>query len=126
MISRRTLIPTLAALAVIQPAHGQTRPEATFDRIRRTRVVRVGVVGGQAPYCVRDLATNVWRGFIPAYGHDLAKALDAEPEFVESTWGNAVLDLRADKVDIFLASIRRRSARWRLISPSRCSTTCSR
>lgn len=101
MILRRTLLPGLAALAVVQPAHGQNRSEPTFDRIRRTRVVRVGVVGGQAPYCVRDLTTNAWRGFIPAYGQDLAKALDADPAFVESTWGNAVLDLQADKVDIF-------------------------
>jgi polar amino acid transport system substrate-binding protein len=75
--------------------------ETTFDRIRRTKTVRVGAVGGQAPYCVRDLTTGEWQGFIPAFGRDLAKALDSQAEFVESNWGNAVLDLQADKVDIF-------------------------
>ncbi|MDB5399211.1 MAG: polar amino acid transport system substrate-binding protein [Acetobacteraceae bacterium] len=102
MMLRRDLACALAAFAVAVPeARGESAAESTFERIRRTHVVRVGAVGGQAPYCVRDLASGEWRGFIPSYGRDLAKALDAEAEFVESTWGNAVLDLQADKVDIF-------------------------
>jgi polar amino acid transport system substrate-binding protein len=99
---RRKLALAVAALTVA-PARARAEPatESTFDRIRRTHVVRVGAVGGQAPYCVRDVASGEWRGFIPAYGRDLAKALDAKVEFVETNWGNAVLDLQADKVDIF-------------------------
>jgi polar amino acid transport system substrate-binding protein len=89
------------AAAVASPALADTPPESTFDRVRRTRVLRVGAVGGQAPYSVRDLASGEWRGFIPAFGRDLAKTLDAQTEFVETTWGNAVLDLQAAKVDIF-------------------------
>lgn len=98
---RRHLAYAAAALAVAPAAHADPAAESTFDRIRRTRVLRVGAVDGQAPYCVRDLATGEWRGFIPAFGRDLAKALDAKTEFVESNWGNAVLDLQANKVDIF-------------------------
>jgi polar amino acid transport system substrate-binding protein len=64
------------------------------------RVVRVGAVGGQAPYCTRDLASGEWRGCIPEFGRDLAKALDAKAAFVETNWDNAVLDLQADKVAI--------------------------
>ncbi len=99
MISRRTL--TLAGLALASPAWADTPSESTFDRVRRTKVVRVGAVGGQAPYCVRDLASGEWRGFIPAFGRDLAKSLDAEAQFVETSWGSSVLDLQANKVDIF-------------------------
>lgn len=98
---RRQLTYALAAYAVASAARADPPPESTFDRIRRTHIVRVGAVGGQAPYCARDLASGEWRGFIPAFGRDLAKAIDAEAAFVEATWGNAVLDLQADKVDIF-------------------------
>jgi polar amino acid transport system substrate-binding protein len=101
MISRRRLGLGVAALAVASPSRADTPPESTFDRVRRTRVVRVGAVGGQAPYSVRDVASGEWRGFIPAFGRDLAQTLDAEVAFVETTWGSAVLDLQADKVDIF-------------------------
>jgi polar amino acid transport system substrate-binding protein len=101
MMQRRNLGLALAALAVAPRAGAETPPESTFERVRRTRVVRVGAVGGQAPYCTRDLASGEWRGFIPEFGRDLAKALDAKAEFVETNWGNAVLDLQADKVDIF-------------------------
>jgi len=108
MMHRRSLGLALATLAVAlqahaQASHAQASAESTFERVRRTRVVRVGAVGGQAPYCTRDLTSGEWRGFIPDFGRDLAKALDANAEFVETNWGNAVLDLQADKVDIFLA-----------------------
>jgi polar amino acid transport system substrate-binding protein len=106
MMHRRSLGLALATLAVAlqahaQASHAQASAESTFERVRRTRVVRVGAVGGQAPYCTRDLTSGEWRGFIPDFGRDLAKALDANAEFVETNWGNAVLDLQADKVDIF-------------------------
>ena len=101
MIHRRRLGLSLAAVSIAPRAFADTVAESTFDRVRRTRLVRVGAVGGQAPYSVRDLASGEWRGFIPAFGRDLAKALDANVAFVETNWGNAVLDLQADKIDIF-------------------------
>ncbi|WP_428486835.1 hypothetical protein [Rhodopila sp.] len=90
MIGRRDLGLSLGTMAVASPAiaprsRAGTLPESTFDRIGRTRVVRVGTVARQAPYCVRDLTSFDWRGFIPAYGRDLAKALNADAGFVEST-----------------------------------------
>ena len=122
MMHRRNLGLALAALAATPPARAQAPSESTFERVRRSRVVRVGAVGGQAPYCTRDLTSGEWRGFIPDFGRDLAKALDAKGEFVETNWGNAVLDLQADKVDIFFgSSTRRRSAPWRSTSRIRCS-----
>jgi len=33
-------------------------------------------------------------------GNDLARGLECEPEIVETTWGNAVLDLQSNKIDI--------------------------
>jgi polar amino acid transport system substrate-binding protein len=101
MIHRRSLGLGLASLAVVPAARAETPAESTFERVRRTRVVRVGVVGSQPPYSQRDLASGEWKGFIPAFGRDLAKAAEAKVEFVESTWGTAVLDLQSNKVDIF-------------------------
>jgi polar amino acid transport system substrate-binding protein len=104
MMHRRRLGLALAMLAVA-PAVGSVAradaPESTFDHVRRTRVVRVGVVGSQPPYCVRDLVSGEWQGFIPAFGRDLAKAAEANVQFVESTWGTAVLDLQSAKIDVF-------------------------
>jgi polar amino acid transport system substrate-binding protein len=101
MMRRRGLGLALAALAIAPRAQAQSPAETTFERVRRTRTVRVGVVGSQPPYCVRDLASGEWHGFIPAFGRDLAKAAEAQVEFVESTWGTAVLDLQSNKVDVF-------------------------
>jgi polar amino acid transport system substrate-binding protein len=97
-LPRRTLTLGLTSLALSVRAE---TAESTFDRIRRTKTLRIGAVGGQAPYSVRDLVTNQWQGWIAAFGRDLAKAMEAEAQFVESSWGNAVLDLQANKVDIF-------------------------
>jgi len=101
MMHRRQLGLSLAALAVVSRAYADTATESTFDRVRRTHLVRVGVVAGQAPYSVRDLASGEWRGFIPAFGRDLAKALDVTVEFVETNFGTAVLALQSDKIDVF-------------------------
>jgi polar amino acid transport system substrate-binding protein len=100
---RRQLSYALPAFAIASSAWAESSMESTFERIRRTRIVRVGAVGGDAPYSVRDLASGEWRGFVPAFGRDLAKAMDAEAVFLESNPGNAVLDLQAGKVDIFFA-----------------------
>lgn len=101
MLHRRRLVLALTAYAVAAQARAATADESTFDRVRRTRVVRVGVVGGQAPYSLRDIAGGDWRGFIPAFGADLAKELGATVEFVETNFGTAVLALQSDKIDVF-------------------------
>ena len=75
--------------------------EGTLARVRRTKLLRVGAVAGQPPYCYKDLATGAWRGFLVDISRDLAGELGVAYQPVESTWGNAVLDLQADKVDLF-------------------------
>ncbi len=101
MLQRRAVGLALASLGLAPAVRAQAPQESTFDRVRRTRAVRVGIVGSQPPYCVRELTSGEWRGFIPDFGRDLAKAAEAKVEFVESTWGTAVLDLQSNKVDVF-------------------------
>ena len=75
--------------------------ENTLARVKRSKLLRVGAVAGQPPYCYKDLASGEWRGFLIDISKDLAGELGATVQPVESTWGNAVLDLQANKVDIF-------------------------
>jgi polar amino acid transport system substrate-binding protein len=124
MLYRRHLGMALTALAVAPLARAESAIESTFDRVRRTRVVRVGTVGGQASNCVRDLASGEWRGFIPAFGHDLAKELDSMPEFVETNFGTAVLALQADKIDIFFGVNPLPQRTLAIDFTTRCSMTC--
>jgi polar amino acid transport system substrate-binding protein len=105
MISRRTVATALAtapaAILPLLPRATRAAPETTLDRIRRTRTIRYGVVNGQPPYCSKDLVTGEWRGFIVDMVKDLGATLGATPQPVESNWGSAVLELQADKVDVF-------------------------
>ena len=97
MITRRAAATGLVVLPVVARSAG----ESVMDRILRTGAVRYGVVNGQPPYCTKDLATGEWRGFIVDMVQDLARTLHVTPQPVESTWGNAVLDIQANKVDVF-------------------------
>ncbi len=78
-----------------QPAGG-----SSFDRIRSTKKLRVAGIVGTEPYYHKDIATGEWTGFCMSMARDLAKSLEAELEISETTWGNAVLDLQANKIDI--------------------------
>ncbi len=93
---------TIAGLAAASPTRAQapSGSESTFDRIRRTKVMRVAGLMGEEPYFSKNLASGQWSGFCIAFARDIARQLGAEIEVVESTWGNSVLDLQANKVDI--------------------------
>ena len=77
--------------------------ESTMGRIKRTGVLRVAGLVGEEPYFHKDLKTGEWSGFCIVMARDLAKDLGAKLEIVESTWGNSVLDLQANKIDISFA-----------------------
>ncbi|MGY2050549.1 transporter substrate-binding domain-containing protein [Methylobacterium sp. JK268] len=106
MVSRRDIASllgggTLAALSPVGSAQAQTPPaENTFQRIRRSKKLRIAAAIGTEPYYKKDIATGQWSGFCISMAQDLAKAMEAELEIVESTWGNSVLDLQSNKIDI--------------------------
>jgi polar amino acid transport system substrate-binding protein len=94
-----------AALAssLAGPASAQTAADNTLDRIRATKVLRIAVLPGELPYFSKDLATGTWSGFSIEMANDIAKLLDVKLEFTESTYGNSILDLQANKVDLGFA-----------------------
>jgi polar amino acid transport system substrate-binding protein len=93
----------LPAATLIGPAQAQSTNESTFDRVRRTKTLRIAALPGELPYFQKDLATSEWSGACIAMANDIAKVFDARLEYVESTYGNSVLDLQSNKVDLAFA-----------------------
>jgi polar amino acid transport system substrate-binding protein len=86
-------------VAQAQSADGSS----TFDRVKQSKVLRIAVLVGEEPYFHKDLQTGQWSGACIEMAADIAKYFDAKVEHVESTWGNAVLDLQSGKVDLAFA-----------------------
>jgi polar amino acid transport system substrate-binding protein len=108
MPTRRRLGTALSALAVAatNSAAAQTPPsgpEPTFDRIRRTGVLRIAALPGEMPFFRKDLASGEWSGVAIDMARSIASVLNAKLEYIESTYGNSVLDLQSNKIDLAFA-----------------------
>jgi polar amino acid transport system substrate-binding protein len=91
------------AASVASPASAQATPDNTLDRIRANKVLRIAVLPGELPYFNKDLATGNWSGFSIEMANDIAKLLDVKLEYTESTYGNSILDLQSNKIDLGFA-----------------------
>lgn len=90
------------ASAVVSPLSLAQQPgESTWERVMRTKVIRVGAVDGGLPYYKKDLASGEWLGCMADFYRGLAKSLDAKLEITPTTWGNSVLELQSQKIEIF-------------------------
>jgi polar amino acid transport system substrate-binding protein len=89
--------------ALANPASAQATPDDTLDRIRANKVLRIAVLPGELPYFSKDLATGTWSGFSIEMANDIAKILDVQLEYTESTYGNSILDLQSNKIDLGFA-----------------------
>ncbi len=101
-LSRRGAAGLAAAIPAffIGSAQAQTVNESTFDRVNRTKVLRIAALPGEAPYFFKDIATGEWSGSAIDMAKSIAAIWDAKLEYIESTYGNSVLDLQTNKVDI--------------------------
>lgn len=101
----RRLVLAAAALTVAAlgaPAWAQAGADlSTWDRISNSKTLRIAAVAGGAPNYQKDLATGEWSGIMIDLAKNLATKLGAKLEISETTWGNAVLDLQSNKIDIF-------------------------
>ncbi len=93
----------LAAAATSSPASAQAAADNTLDRVRAAKVMRIAVLPGELPYFSKDLATGNWSGFCLEMANDIAKLLDVKLEYIELTYGNSILDLQANKIDVGFA-----------------------
>src|SRR5205814_8000559 len=88
------------ASALVTPAAAQGVADNTLDRIRANKVLRIAVLPGELPYFNKDLATGNWSGFAIEMANDIARLLDVKLEYTESTYGNSILDLQANNIDV--------------------------
>ncbi len=105
-LARRTLAAAgllLPAVAMIGSARAETASESTFDRVRRTKMLRIAALPGELPYFQKDLTTGEWSGACIDMAKDIATVFEAKLAYVESTYGNSVLDLQSNKVDLAFA-----------------------
>jgi polar amino acid transport system substrate-binding protein len=106
MLSRRLFAASAAALATASTllagtARAEAQPaESTLDRIKSGKLLRIAALPGEAPYFNQDLATGEWSGMCIEMTKDLANIFEAKIEYVESTYGNSVLDLQSGKIDL--------------------------
>jgi polar amino acid transport system substrate-binding protein len=82
-------------------AQGNADATSTWDRIAATKTIRIGAVPGAPPNYQKDPATGEWSGIMIDLAKNLAGKLNASLEIRETTWGNSVLDLQTNKIDIF-------------------------
>src|SRR4051794_22851095 len=91
-----------ALAAAVTPASAQAA-DNTLDRVRAAKVLRIAVLPGELPYFNKDLASGNWSGMCLEMANDIAKLLDVKLEYIESTYGNSILDLQSGKIDLGFA-----------------------
>jgi len=89
--------------ALAGPASAQTAADNTLDHVRGAKVLRIAVLPGELPYFNKDLASGTWSGMCIEMANDIAKLLDVKVEYTESTYGNSILDLQSNKIDLGFA-----------------------
>jgi polar amino acid transport system substrate-binding protein len=112
MPSRRSLTRTAAVIAATLPlaARGAAAQpaapapgESTLDRVRRTGILRISALPGEAPFFVKDLAAGTWTGAGIDMAKNIAAALNVRLAYVEGTYATSVLDLQTNKSDLAFA-----------------------
>jgi polar amino acid transport system substrate-binding protein len=94
----------IAAGSSQSPANADAPAAAsTLDRIKHRGVLRIAGIVGQEPYFHKDLSSGQWSGACIDMANDIASKLGAKIEIIESTWGNQILDLQSEKVDLAFA-----------------------
>lgn len=88
----------LQALAKLRPA-----PMPPLDRIKASKVLRIGMTGDYAPFTLeRD---GVLSGADVRMAEALAQSLNAEPQFVSTSWNTLMRDYQQGRFDVALGGI---------------------
>ena len=90
-------------VAITTPALADTGAESTYDRIMRTKTLRVAALTGELPYFNKDITNGSWSGASVDMAKDIANIFGVQLAYVEATYGTSVLDLQANKVDLAFA-----------------------
>lgn len=93
------LATTVLALAFAAPSHAQS----ALDKIVQSKKLRCGVMLDAPPAGYRD-TNNEPDGYDVAYCKDMAKALGAEPEIIETPSPDRIPALVSNRIDVLISS----------------------
>lgn len=82
-----------------------TSQVSVLDKVVEKGIIRVGTTGDFLPFSYQSEGKDSYQGIDIELAKDLAKSLDAEVQFVKTTWSNLLSDLAADKFDIGMSGI---------------------
>lgn len=102
MMHRRTFN-NLVGLSMLSVAVGPVvaQSPSALERIKKSGVLRIGGIPDGAPYYQKGLMDGKWQGFYIDICQKLANDLGLKLQITETTWGNSVLDLQSNKIDVF-------------------------
>lgn len=91
-----------SAITGLSTAAGRAQASgSSLERVKASGTLRIGGVPDGAPYYQKSLTDGSWRGFYIDICQKLAEDLGLELSILETTWGNSVLDLQSNKLDVF-------------------------
>jgi polar amino acid transport system substrate-binding protein len=96
---KKIKIATIGLLAIFA-LNSTAFAETTLEAIQSSGKLRIGGVTDAAPTFKKDRRSGEWQGIFIDIAGALAKDMGVELEVVTTTWGNSILDLQADKIDM--------------------------
>ena len=109
MVMKKRSLMILGVLATIVVltllASGQSsfaQQKGTLQEVLKRGVLRVGAPISP-PWYMKDLKTGEWSGICSDFYKQVGEYLGVKVEFVETTWGNAIAGLQANKFDTIAA-----------------------
>ncbi|TCM74941.1 transporter substrate-binding domain-containing protein [Rhizobium sp. BK068] len=108
MFGKLVATSALGAAMVVATRGGAVAQEvaqgARIAQIKERGVLRVAAPVGEPPYFVKDIKSGTLIGACVDMANDIAQILGVKTQFVDSTWGDQIIQLQTDKVDIGMAS----------------------
>ena len=104
---RRGILALAGAAALSMPFIGRAQAqssESVFERVMRTKTIRVAGLPGELPFFNKDIVAGTWSGACVEMMNDIAKQLGGlSVEYMDSTYGNSVLQVQAGQIDLAFA-----------------------
>jgi len=105
---RLSALAALAGIVLSMTSHMAYAVDSTWDDIKKSGIVRVGVITNRPCYYWQKPGETEWRGFPVQMSRDIVEAMSKEMgeplkvEWVPTGWNTVILDAQASKLDIFV------------------------
>ena len=110
MKSKQVIYLAIVFCLVYQSCQSPGSKVTILDKVLKTKILRVGTTGDYPPFTYLN-SKSTYEGIDIDLAYDLATTLDAEVQFVPTTWARLLEDLQNDKFDIAMGGISKKMAR---------------